>query len=41
MSIDNFETELKVGFLEEAAQLLSEAEQCFLALEADPGQDAE
>ena len=31
--MDNFETELKTGFLEEAAQLLSDSEQCFLNLE--------
>jgi two-component system chemotaxis sensor kinase CheA len=32
--VDDFETELKVGFLEEAAQLLTSAEQCFLSLES-------
>lgn len=32
----DFEKELQAGFLVEAAQLLNEAEQCFLALEADP-----
>lgn len=31
--MDDFEKELKVGFLDEAAQLLSDAEQCFLNLE--------
>lgn len=35
MSAD-FELELKQGFLEEASQLLSEAEQCFLTLESNP-----
>lgn len=34
---DNFELELKQGFLEEAAQLLEEAEQFFLSLETSPG----
>ncbi len=34
--MDDFEKELKVGFLEEASQLLADTEQCFLALEADP-----
>lgn len=38
--MDDFETELKNGFLEEAAQLLSEAEQAFLALESNPGDQA-
>jgi two-component system, chemotaxis family, sensor kinase CheA len=32
----DFEKELQAGFLAEAVQLLNEAEQCFLALEADP-----
>jgi two-component system chemotaxis sensor kinase CheA len=31
--VDSFELELKNGFLEEASQLLGEAEQCFLNLE--------
>ncbi|MBU6153539.1 MAG: chemotaxis protein CheA [Bdellovibrionales bacterium] len=35
--MDDFERELKVGFLEEASQLLSDAEQCFLVLESSPG----
>ena len=34
--MDDFERELKQGFLEEATQLLTEAEQCFLALESNP-----
>lgn len=34
--MDDFEQELKKGFLEEATQLLGDAEQCFLALEANP-----
>lgn len=34
--MSDFETELKMGFLEEASQMLAEAEQCFLALETDP-----
>jgi two-component system chemotaxis sensor kinase CheA len=34
--MDDFETELKLGFLEEASQLLADAEQCFLALESNP-----
>ncbi len=34
--MSDFETELKLGFLEEASQMLAEAEQCFLALETDP-----
>ncbi len=37
--MDDFEKELKVGFLEEAAQLLADAEQSFLCLESSP-QDA-
>ena len=32
----DFEQELRAGFLEEATQLLLEAEQCFLTLEANP-----
>ncbi len=34
--MDEFEIELKRGFLEEATQLLADAEQCFLGLEANP-----
>jgi len=34
--MDSFENELKVGFLDEASQLLSDAEQCFLSLETHP-----
>jgi two-component system chemotaxis sensor kinase CheA len=34
--MDDFEKELKLGFLEEASQLLTDAEQCFLALESNP-----
>ena len=34
--MDDFEKELKIGFLEEASQLLSDAEQCFLVLESNP-----
>jgi two-component system chemotaxis sensor kinase CheA len=34
--MDDFEKELKVGFLEEASQLLTDAEQCFLVLESNP-----
>ena len=34
--MDDFEMELKLGFLEEASQLLADAEQCFLALESNP-----
>lgn len=33
--MDDFEKELKAGFLEEAAQLLADAEQCFLDLETN------
>lgn len=33
---NDFETELKSGFLEEASQLLMNAEQCFLTLEQNP-----
>ena len=32
--MDDFETELKLGFLDEAAELVTDAEQCFLALES-------
>lgn len=38
--MDDFETEIKIGFLEEASQLLADTEQCFLSLETncdDPG----
>ncbi len=38
--MDELELELKVGFLEEAAQLLQDAEQCFLQIESSP-EDAE
>ena len=38
--MDDFEKELKIGFLEEASQLLSDAEQCFLVLESTPGDGA-
>lgn len=34
--MDDFEAELKSGFLEEVTQLLVDAEQCFLELEANP-----
>ncbi|MGK5085881.1 chemotaxis protein CheA [Bdellovibrionota bacterium FG-1] len=34
--MDDFELELKNGFLEEASQLLTDAEQCFLTLETAP-----
>jgi two-component system chemotaxis sensor kinase CheA len=34
--MDDFERELQQGFLEEAAQLISDTEQCFLALETSP-----
>ncbi len=34
--MDSFETELKVGFLDEAAQGITDVEQCFLDLETDP-----
>lgn len=34
--MDDFERELKQGFLEEATQLLMEAEQCFFSLESNP-----
>ncbi len=34
--MDEFELELKKGFLEEATQMLSDVEQCFLELESDP-----
>lgn len=35
-NVDDFEKELKLGFLEEAAQAIADVEQCFLALESDP-----
>jgi two-component system chemotaxis sensor kinase CheA len=35
--MDPFEKELKLGFLEEASQLLTDTEQCFLTLESSPG----
>jgi two-component system chemotaxis sensor kinase CheA len=34
--VDEFEQELKQGFLEEASQLVMETEQCFLVLESAP-----
>lgn len=34
--MDEFEKELKMGFLDEAAQSLSDTEQCFLSLENEP-----
>lgn len=34
--MDDFEQELKVGFLDEAGQAVADVEQCFLALETDP-----
>lgn len=34
--MDDFEKELKFGFLDEAAQAVADVEQCFLSLEADP-----
>lgn len=34
--MDDFELELKMGFLEEASQLLTDTEQCFLSLEHSP-----
>ncbi|RYF07864.1 MAG: hypothetical protein EOO40_08160, partial [Deltaproteobacteria bacterium] len=34
--MDNFEEEIKQGFLEEAEQQLADTEQCFLLLEAEP-----
>src|SRR5687767_3769067 len=34
--MDDFERELKVGFLDEAEQSLAETEQCFLGLESNP-----
>jgi two-component system, chemotaxis family, sensor kinase CheA len=37
--MDDFELELKQGFLEEAAQGLTDVEQCFLDLENDPNNE--
>ena len=34
--MDDFERELKQGFLDEAAQAVSDVEQCFLSMESDP-----
>ncbi len=34
--MDDFEKELKIGFLDEAAQSVSEVEQCYLLLETNP-----
>ena len=34
--MDDFEAELKTGFLDEALQLITEAESCFLSLETTP-----
>jgi len=34
--MDEFEKELKVGFLQEAQQIITDAEQCFLDLESNP-----
>jgi two-component system, chemotaxis family, sensor kinase CheA len=34
--LDDFEKELKIGFLEEAEQSITEVESCFLILETDP-----
>ncbi len=34
--MDDLEKELKVGFLDEASQLLADTEQCFLGLESSP-----
>jgi two-component system chemotaxis sensor kinase CheA len=34
--MDDFELELKKGFLEEASQLIGDTEQCFLSLESTP-----
>lgn len=38
--MDSFEIELKQGFLEEAEQLINDAEQCFLSLETNPNDTA-
>jgi two-component system chemotaxis sensor kinase CheA len=37
MAMDDFERELKIGFLEEATAGLADTEQCFLSLENNPG----
>jgi two-component system chemotaxis sensor kinase CheA len=37
--LDSFEVELKTGFLDEAQQGVSDVEQCFLALESNPGDE--
>lgn len=37
--MDSFEVELKTGFLDEAQQGVSDVEQCFLALESNPGDE--
>lgn len=34
--MDDFERELKIGFLDEASQSLTDVEQCFLSLESNP-----
>ena len=36
--MDDFEKELKIGFLDEAAQAITETEQCFLSLESNQDQ---
>ena len=33
--MDDFELQLKLGFLEEASQLLEDSERCFLILESN------
>lgn len=40
MSTDDFELELKAAFLEEASQLVTDTENCFLVLETDPSDRA-
>lgn len=37
--MDDFERELKIGFLDEAKQAVSDVEQCFLALETNPSDE--
>jgi len=37
--VDDFERELKIGFLEEAKQATADVEQCFLDLESNPDDD--
>jgi two-component system chemotaxis sensor kinase CheA len=37
--VDDFETELKIGFLEEASQSIADVEQCFLDLESNPSNE--